>query len=86
MTTDLAFSRMVATSPAESDWTGRAWAAAAPPLGLHDLRADAAEEHVGERAVHGLAHDEREDESRRAVEGARDDEELVVEDEAQRRR
>jgi hypothetical protein len=43
-----------------------------------------AEEHVGERPVHRLAHDHREDEARRSVERARDDEQLVVEHEAHR--
>ena len=41
-----------------------------------------AEQHVGERAVHGLAHDDREDEAGGAVERAGDDQQLAVEDEA----
>ena len=44
--------------------------------------AERAEEHVGERAVHRLAHDDRQDEARRAVERARDDQHVVVEREA----
>src|SRR3989449_11733453 len=40
------------------------------------------EEDVGEGTVHRLAHDDGEDEPGRAVQRARDDEELVVEDEA----
>ena len=40
------------------------------------------EQHVGERAVHRLAHDDGEDETARSVEGARRDQELVVEHEA----
>ncbi len=44
--------------------------------------AEGSEDHVGERTVHGLRHDDREDESGRAVEGAGDDEQFVVEDES----
>ncbi len=48
--------------------------------------AEGAEQHVGERAVHRLAHDHRQDEARRAVERAGDDQQLVVEHEAHRHR
>ena len=44
--------------------------------------AEGAEEDVGKRAVHGLAHDDREDEAGGAVEGPGGDQELVVEHEA----
>ena len=47
--------------------------------------AEAAEEDVGEGAVHRLRHDDREDEAGRAVERAGDDEQLAVEDKAHRR-
>ena len=43
-----------------------------------------AEKNVGKRAVHRFRHDDGEDETGRAVEGAGDDEELAVEDEAHR--
>ena len=49
-------------------------------------RAERAEEHVGERAVHRLAHHHREQEARGAVERAGDDEHVVAEREARRRR
>ncbi len=45
---------------------------------------EAAEQHVGERAVHGLAHDDREDQARGTVEGPGGDQQLVVQDEAHR--
>ena len=45
-------------------------------------RAEAAEEHVGDGAVHGLAHQHREDEAGEAVQRAGDDEDVVAEDEA----
>ena len=48
--------------------------------GLH--LAEGAEQDVGERPVHRLGHDDREDESGRAVERAGDDQELVVEHES----
>ena len=43
------------------------------------------EEHVAERAVHRAAHDDRQDQAGGAVERAGDDQQLVVEHEAQRR-
>ena len=45
-------------------------------------RAEAAEQHVGDRAVHRLAHQDREDEAGEAVERAGDDEHVVAEHEA----
>src|SRR3974377_1369387 len=39
--------------------------------------AESTEQDVGERAVHGLAHDDREDEARRSVESAGDDEQVI---------
>ena len=54
-------------------------------LGLLHL-AERAEQHVGERAVHRLAHDDRQDQAARAVERAGDDQQLVVEHEAHRHR
>ncbi len=46
--------------------------------------AESAEQHVGERAVHGLAHDDREDQAGRTVQGSGGDQQLVVEHEAHR--
>ena len=51
--------------------------------GLH--LAERAEHDVGERAIHGLAHDHREDEAGRAVERAGDDQHLAIEHEAEQR-
>ena len=51
--------------------------AEATVLGVHP-----AEQHVGERAVHRLAHDDRQDQARRAVERPGDDQQVVVEHEA----
>ena len=51
--------------------------------GLH--LAKGSEQHVGEGAVHGLAHDDREDEAGSAVERARNDQDFVVEHEAEQR-
>ena len=48
--------------------------------------AERAEQHVGERAVHRPAHDDREDQARRPVERAGGDQQLVVEHEAHRHR
>ena len=45
---------------------------------------ESAEQHVGERAVHRLAHDDREDQARGAVEGPGGDQQLVVQHEAHR--
>jgi hypothetical protein len=45
-----------------------------------------AEEDVGEGPVHRLAHDDREDEPRRAIERAGNDEQFIVEHEPHRRR
>ena len=45
-------------------------------------RAERAEQHVGDRSVHRLAHDERQHEARRAIERTRGDEQLVLEHEA----
>src|SRR5713101_1891514 len=43
---------------------------------------EAAEQHVGERAVHGFGHDHRQNETRRAVERAGDDQQLAAEHKA----
>ena len=48
--------------------------------------AERAEQHVRERPVHRPAHDDRQDQARRAVERAGDDEQLVLEHEAHRHR
>ena len=42
---------------------------------------EGSEQHVGERPVHRLRHDDREDEARRTVECAGDDQQFVVENE-----
>ena len=44
--------------------------------------AERAERHVGQRAVHGLAHDHREDEPGRTYERAGDDEHVVADHES----
>ncbi len=51
--------------------------------GVH--RAEGPEEHVAEGAVHGPAHDDRQDDPRRPVQGSGHDQELVLEDDAQGR-
>ncbi len=43
---------------------------------------EAAEQHVGERAIHGLGHDDGQNETGRAVERAGDDQQLAVQHEA----
>ena len=77
----LAAARMAAASSGLALRTGRCFVRAG--CGGLDL-AEGAEQHVGERAVHRLAHDDREDEAGGAVEGAGDDQDLVVEHEAHR--
>ena len=44
--------------------------------------AERAEQHIGERSVHCPAHDHGQDETRRSVERARDDQQLVLEHES----
>ena len=53
---------------------------AAGGCGLH--LAEGAEQHVGERTVHRLRHDDREDEAGGSVERAGDDQKFVVENES----
>ena len=53
---------------------------AARCCGLH--LAEGSKQYVGKRAVHGLRHDDRKNESGRSIERAGDDEELVLEDES----
>ena len=65
----------------------RAWrcapvAASCAPAAVACYLAEGAEEHVGERAVHGLRHDDGEDEAGGAVERAGDDQQLAVEHES----
>ena len=50
-----------------------------------DDRAEGREEHVGEAATHGLAHEAREQDARGADERARDDQQVRAEREARRR-
>ena len=53
--------------------------------GAFDRAAERAEEDIGHRAVHRLAHEDGEDESRAAVERAGDDQHVVGNGEAGRR-
>ena len=82
--------------PGDDDHRGRVRAAARPPLRARCERTvrpsspavpsvwscpNAAEQHVAERAVHRPAHDERQEEARRAVQSAGDDQDVVAEHE-----
>ena len=71
-------SRICAASSALAERYGRASEEASGGLQL----AERAEQNVGERAVHGAAHDDRENKARRAIQGAGDDQQLVVEHES----
>ena len=57
---------------------GRAHRALFRLVGLRLHLPERAEQHVGERPVHGLAHDDRKDQPRRAVEGAGHDQQVIV--------
>ena len=58
------------------------WPPAPPAVGLH--RAERAEQHVGDRAVHRFAHQHGEQRARRADQRAGDDQHVVAEHEAGR--
>ena len=82
MTTRLAYASSTAASAAPSE---RTLPPVAPGPGRGRPAAAAAEgpeEHVRERAVHGLAHHPREQRAGGADERARDDQQVVVQDEA----
>ncbi len=79
MITLLAAPRIAAASSAVALRTGRASCAAAPAICFLSERA---EEHVGERAIHGFGHVHGEDEAGGAVERAGDDQQFAIEHEA----
>ena len=82
MATLLAAARIAAASSALALRTVRASSA---PFAASLHLPKRAEHHVGERAVHGLAHDHRENEAGGAVERARDDQHFAVQHESQQR-
>ena len=86
MTTRLAYASSTAASLAPSERTLPPRRPAPAAAAAAAAAAERAEEDVRERAVHGLAHHPREQRAGGADERARDDQQVVVQDEAGRGR